>query len=357
MHYTVVHGGAGSLNESSEPAVKRALRRACKTTIETMTANSSALHLVEQAMIILENDPCLNAGFGSNLTLEGTVECDASIIDGKAQSFGSVGAVQGIKNPIALARKILEYSQSVDPLGRLPPLMLVAHGARRFGESRLDPSCFVDPEALTHPKAFENWTRWKDILTSASTELTYDKMQDTVGAISFRAETNEIAAGVSSGGLLLKHPGRIGEAAVYGAGCWAEQADVHSRLFNVACSVSGAGEFIVRSSLAQSIGSAVLAALIADDDVHEVLQRAMLRFWNDTKKRYDDQPNAGVILMTTSKDDDQWTVRLWCAFTTPSMTIAFVSPNSQTPKVHVLRQPVNMRDESHVPIFITAWLL
>ncbi len=75
--------------------------------------------------------------------------------------------------------------------------MLVAHGARRFGESRLDPSCFVDSEALTHPKAFENWTRWKDILTSASTELTYDKMQDTVGAISFRAETNEIAAGVS----------------------------------------------------------------------------------------------------------------------------------------------------------------
>ncbi|KAF9051174.1 N-terminal nucleophile aminohydrolase [Hymenopellis radicata] len=333
MYYLVVHGGAGNLSKSSEPAVKHALRRACKTTIENITANSSALDLVEQAITILEDDPCLNAGFGSNLTLEGTVECDASIIDGKAQSFGGVGAVHGIKNPIALARKVLEHSQSVDPLGRVPPLMLVAHGARQFGESRLDPSCFVDPEALVHPKAFENWTRWKDVLRNPSTEITYDKMQDTVGAITFRREPNEIAAGVSSGGLLLKHPGRIGEAAAYGAGCWAEQADVacedNSRLFSVACSVSGCGEYIMRASMAQSIGSAVLAALITEDDVHEVLQRAMLRFWNDTKKRCDDQPNAGVVLITTSKDDDEWTVRLWCAFTTPSMTVAYISSNSQ----------------------------
>jgi len=80
--------------------------------------------MVEQAITVLENDGHLNAGYGSNLTMEGTVECDASIIceHGPAALFGSAGAVSGVKNPIKLARAILDYSRIPDMLGRVPPL-------------------------------------------------------------------------------------------------------------------------------------------------------------------------------------------------------------------------------------------
>ncbi|KAK0485791.1 nucleophile aminohydrolase [Armillaria novae-zelandiae] len=214
--YAVVHGGAGYHSESSESSVKRALRRACKRAYSSTTA----IELVESAVSILEDDPCLNAGFGSNLTLQGTVECDASIMDGARKAFGSVGATAGIKNPIRLARAVLEHSQIPDPLGRIPPLTLVSPGANSFAEHHLDKRYIVDPASLASQQAVENWKYWTTNLSQATQglevidrECLHD-VQDTVGAIAW-CGPSDIAAGVSSGGLLLKHSGRIGEVRAF----------------------------------------------------------------------------------------------------------------------------------------------
>ncbi|KAK0461270.1 asparaginase [Desarmillaria tabescens] len=299
--YIIVHGGAGYHRESSESSVKRALRRASKRAY----CSSTAIELVENAISILEDDPYLNAGFGSNLTLQGTVECDASIMDGARKAFGSAGAIAGIKNPIRLARSVLEYSQISDPLGRIPPLMLVSPGANLFAERHLDKRYIVDPTSLASQQAVENWKHWTTNLHQATQGLdVVDReklhdVQDTVGAIAW-CGPSDIAAGVSSGGLLLKHSGRIGEAAIYGAGCWAQRDEavgIDGRMLNryIACSVSGAGENIIKSSLAKLIGQTAGEALSSDQDIHSVLERVLTidlygmthakKLWNKTRKR------------------------------------------------------------------------
>ncbi|KAK0212847.1 asparaginase [Desarmillaria ectypa] len=360
--YIVVHGGAGYHGESSESSVKRALWRACKRAYRE--SSSPAIEVVENAVSILEDDPCLNAGFGSNLTLQGTVECDASIMDGARKAFGSVGATAGIKNPIRLARSVLEHSQLPDPLGRIPPLTLVSPGANLFAEQRLDKRYIVDPASLASQQAFENWKYWTTNLNQATQGLgVVDReklhdVQDTVGAIAW-CGPSDIAAGVSSGGLLLKHSGRIGEAAIYGAGCWAQrdEAVIDGRILvrGIACSVSGAGENITKSSLAKLIGQTTGEALSSNQDIHNVLEKALTIDLYASKESWEQNPKAGIILLTVEDEGNTSSVRLWCAFTTASMAIAYISPSNPNPKSVVLRRP-HGKDacSKHPLVFITA---
>ncbi|KAI1794131.1 N-terminal nucleophile aminohydrolase [Ganoderma leucocontextum] len=285
LQLIAVHGGAGVHPKSADPDVKRALRLAC-TSASTVFARSgeAALPTVCGAISILEDDECLNAGYGSNLTSSGTAECDASVMDGHTGDFGAVGSVSGVKNPIKLAHEILRYSRKADPLGRIPPLILVSSGASEFAKSN---GLQCPSESLISPRARREWVHWNSKLDAtrscapsggpsnstgqlASPLMQVDGLhdrQDTVGAVAWDAD-GHLAAGVSSGGLLLKLPGRIGEAAIYGAGCWATP--------RTACSVSGAGEHITRMSLAREICEAVEAAG-KDEGAHDVLQRILGR--------------------------------------------------------------------------------
>ncbi|KAG7446288.1 asparaginase [Guyanagaster necrorhizus] len=397
-NYIVVHGGAGYHRESSESSVKRALRRACKRA--SRGSSSAAVELVEDAVSTLEDDPCLNAGFGSNLTLQGTVECDASIMDGARNAFGSVGATAGIKNPIRLARSVLEHSQILDPLGRTPPLTLVSPGANLFAEHHLDRRYIVDPTSLASQQAVENWKSWIANLNQATQGLEVinrkklHDVQDTVGAIAW-CGPSDIAAGVSSGGLLLKHSGRIGEAAVYGAGCWAQRGeaviDGRTLVRGIACSVSGiagpiaflllftsvsgAGENIIKSSLAKLIGKTTGDALSSNQDIHNALEKVLtVDLYDACKESWEQNPKAGIILLTVEdegksrsgmfyiffEDDvpDTLVVRLWCAFTTASMAIAYISPSNPNPKSLVLRRPREKDAGCKRPlVYITAWSL
>lgn len=189
----------------------------------------------------MENDENINAGTGSNLTLDGTVECDAAIMDGSTGEFGGGGAVPGVKNPIKLAKAILCHSRQFDGLGRIPPLMLVSSGARSFAmQNGLE---MVDPESMISKRAKEDWQKWmeryndlREGMIPESKALLDAAVQDTVGAVAWD-DCGNVAAGVSSGGLLLKNSGRVGEAAIFGAGCWAQQPS--NGKTGVACSVSG----------------------------------------------------------------------------------------------------------------------
>ncbi|KAI5123050.1 hypothetical protein M0805_000485 [Coniferiporia weirii] len=392
-----VHGGAGyhSTETASQKAVKRALRSACASATEVLRTgnlNSGRIDAIEHAICTLEDEECLNAGKGSNLTYDGEVECDASMMDGEMQHFGSVGAVQGVKNPISVARAVMDNSREPRILGRVSPLTLVGQGARAFARSRGLQTC--DPESLITEDARRSWQTWKARYETATCvdsgpdsgllhpKLTsdgdYQELEDTVGAIS--CDTNGgMAAGVSSGGLLLKYPGRIGEAAVFGAGVWAHSPP--GTAIGVACSVSGTGEAIIRASLARTLAMALSAA--SPEAAHEVMHVALQGFCDDCRDCGEDDPRAGVLVVTkeivedsdeaddsdTSKRDDEHLahdeldyierphaaiaspsmhmqprikLRLWCAFTTSSMAIAYASSEDPKPRALILHRPTSL---------------
>ncbi|EMD37889.1 hypothetical protein CERSUDRAFT_50827 [Gelatoporia subvermispora B] len=346
FYLIAVHGGAGHHPASSDAQVKRALKSACTTALSTLAQGSSALNGVEDAITILENDECLNAGYGSNLTLCGGVECDASLMDAQTGDFGAVGAVTGIKNPVKLARVVLEHSRRPDPLGRIPPLLLTGHGAAQF--AAMSGIETVGSESQVAPRVQREWSHWKSILDSATAASTQQDsqytnqsildaaeslyaLQDTVGAVAWD-QLSGLSAGVSSGGLLLKHPGRIGEAATYGAGCWANMTPDRNRA--VACSVSGAGEYIIRTLLARKIAETIIFS--DPNDTHDVLGRILQQFHEDCRARGEPDPHAGVLLLLREQSAEGVIIpRLWCAFTTESMAIAYALSLDAKPQVRL----------------------
>ncbi|KAJ3869764.1 asparaginase [Lentinula novae-zelandiae] len=376
MHtFVAVHGGAGSHGSSTERELKQALRLACKKALDSSSLTSrSSLDVVEVAITVLEDDPVLNAGYGSNLSLEGTVECDAAIMDGNYH-FGSVGTISGVKNPIQVARALLQHSQISDPLGRVPPLTLVGSGAHAFASKNPHTSSgIVDKGSMVSAGARDRWRYWKKKLTSAkmgdsdpSQPLEIGQnlhdLQDTVGAVTSRF--GEMASGVSSGGLLLKMEGRCGEAAVFGAGCWAQNFRPGARI-GMACSISGTGEYITRSGLARALGKAfeVLEPSNSDEDVdpHAIIQKVLIHeFWKPSQDLGESNPSAGILLMTYEDGDDEPIVRVWCAFTTPTMAIAYASTKNPSPKALILRRPKEMTrirpDDNLAPMYMTAFSL
>ncbi|KAI0663510.1 N-terminal nucleophile aminohydrolase [Cubamyces menziesii] len=357
LRIIAVHGGAGfhARSQLSDAEIKKALRMSCARALTVLTRGEKALQGVVEAITVLEDEECLNAGYGSNLTLSGNVECDASVMDGNTGDFGAVGAVRGVKNPVALAHEVLQHSRLPDPLGRIPPLLLVSAGAEDFARIR---GLTCPPESMIAPRATLEWQKWKALLEDAQAATTQASTlapiscagglrdrQDTVGAVVLDG-ASLTAAGVSSGGLLLKHPGRIGEAAIYGAGCWATP--------HIACSVSGAGEYITRTALARIVCEAVEAA--GDDrDTHSILNTILgEQFHRACLQRGETSPQAGVLLLVKELDDDgHQKPRLWCAFTTESMAIGYASSSSPKPSAMILRRPARTSGTS-ASVYIAA---
>ncbi|KAH8107903.1 nucleophile aminohydrolase [Cristinia sonorae] len=360
FYLIAVHGGAGShaKSEDSVREIKHALRLACKLGLDNLKRGECCLTACEQAITVLEDESCLNAGYGSNLTLEGTVECDAALMDGAAGDFGAVGAVSGVKNPVKVARAILEHGRTVDVLGRVPPLMLVSHGAQNFALRR-DIECVV-PGAMVSERSRREWVIWKSRLDTAlasrhrparleEESSGLHAVQDTVGAISWDSGSS-LAAGVSSGGLLLKDAGRVGEAAYHGAGCWAQNTT--SRKCGVACSVSGTGEYIIRCLVAKRISEAVVTS--SEDQTHEALERVLGQFHDMCLAHGNNDPNVGVLVLTQSRDEHGMTQpRLWCAFTSESMSVGYASSLDAKPKTMIIRRPPESKPRTQHSIYIS----
>ncbi|KZT08342.1 N-terminal nucleophile aminohydrolase [Laetiporus sulphureus 93-53] len=365
-----VHGGAGVHPRSTEAEVKRSLKLACRKALLKLQEGRPSLDAVEVAITALEDAECLNAGYGSNLTIDGKVECDASIMDGSTGNYGSVGAISGFPHPIEGARAVLEYSSVPDPLGRIAPMILVGDGALSFARSRGLPD--VPAASMIAPRPQQEWIKWKTALDSAlssqkdavqmgaatsagdrhavSSDLR--QKQDTVGAVSWDSGKT-LAAGVSSGGLLLKHSGRIGEAAVYGAGCWARECSSET-IGGVTCSVSGAGEDIIRAALAKTICDALETS--EGDRTHAVVQSILADRLNAVRAGEEiREAETGLLLLVKERDmhDHRIIPRLWCAFTTESMAIAYASSLDPRPKALVLRRSSADRINGR-PFYITA---
>jgi L-asparaginase / beta-aspartyl-peptidase len=249
MPAIAVHGGAGSLDpddpaSSGDPAAPRleGVRRACRAGWAVLGAGGTALDAVEAAVRILEDDPAFNAGTGATLTAAGDVELDASIMDGETLRCGAVAVVKDVKNPISLARAVMERTDHV---------LLAGPGASAFArELGLAPH---DNALLVTPR---QRARWEAARRGASGSRT-----GTVGAVA-RDARGHLAAATSTGGMSMKLPGRVGDTPIVGCGTYADDT-----LAAVSC--TGHGERIIQLTLARHAADLVARGASAMEAARE----------------------------------------------------------------------------------------
>ena len=225
----VVHGGVGAKRDLCDGT--DAAARAGFSSI-----GRSVLDAVESAVVVLEDDPRFNAGTGSYMRLDGTIQMDAAIMD-SGGFCGSVAAIQRVKNPVKVARKVMET----------PHVMLAGEGAIRFarkcGFPEYDPSTEKAQKRLEEAKS---WLAGEKKMPEWAMKRGWDKFRwcDTVGAVALDAN-GKMAAATSTGGTSLMMPGRVGDAPVIGCGTYADKY--------CAISATGIGEEIIRKVLAKSV--------------------------------------------------------------------------------------------------------
>jgi beta-aspartyl-peptidase (threonine type) len=227
----IVHGGAWDIPDEAIEACKSGCERALAAGWTILSRGGHALDAIEAAVMALEDDPVFDAGYGSHLNLDGRVECDAIVMDGATLRAGAASTLQRVKNPIRVARKILE---------KCPHMMLVAGGAERFAEQHGIALC--DPEEMISEAEREAWTKCKEDKHAAEHHRGHEA--GTVGAVAIDREGNLFAA-TSTGGTCCKLPGRVGDSPLIGCGCYAD-----SEAGGVSC--TGYGEAIMKIVMAKT---------------------------------------------------------------------------------------------------------
>ena len=245
----VIHGGAGvepgDLSKDEEVAARKALEAALRAGHAQLKAGRPAVDAVGAAITVLEDAPQFNAGRGAVFTHDGRNELDTSLMDGASGKAGAAAGLHRVKNPITLARAIMDRSKHV---------MMVGDGAEMFAKEQ--------GVALVDPEYFRTEKRWNQLqkalaeeknaqASNTPLELPGKAYFGTVGALALDAQ-GHLAAGTSTGGMTNKRYGRVGDSPIIGAGTWADAR----------CAVSGTGwgEFYIRSAAAHEICARVRLA-------------------------------------------------------------------------------------------------
>ena len=285
----VIHGGAGWFSNMSPDEIKdlkKGLKMAADKGFDILENGGSSVDAVEAAIIILEDNPLFNAGRGSVYTSEERQEMDASIMTGKDNEAGAVSSVTKVKNPISLARHVMEET---------PHVMFTSSGAEKLARDnnieQVEQSYFANPDRLKSlKKAQEN-------------------KKGTVGVVAID-KNRVITAGTSTGGMTNKAPGRVGDSPIIGAGTWVE---------NNSCGVSatGHGEYFIRFSVAKEI-------CVKARYQNKSIQQASTEVMNQLKEIGAD---GGVIVM-----DNKGNYAF--AFNTPAMARAYKDASSEVIKIY-----------------------
>jgi L-asparaginase / beta-aspartyl-peptidase len=250
----VIHGGAGSmtretLTPNEDQAARAALAAALEAGASILRDGGASLDAVQAAVGVLEDDPHFNAGRGSVFTAEGRIECDAAIMAGAELRAGAVAGVRSTRNPILLARAVMERSRHV---------FLAGMGADQFGRAHgieaAEPDWFATPERRR---------QLDEILAQPDMPFDSAMKYGTVGAVAVDG-AGHVAAATSTGGLTGKKWGRVGDSPLIGAGTYADD-----RAAAVSC--TGAGEYFIRLGVAHEICARVRLADWSIEDAADTL--------------------------------------------------------------------------------------
>lgn len=264
-----IHGGAGTLVKGMmtaelEASYKLHLEKALTIGYAILEQGGSALDAVEKAVVELENSHLFNAGKGSVFTANGTHEMDASIMEGKNLQAGAVSLVQGIKNPIQLARCVMEQSGHV---------FMAGDGAMDYAKSL--GFKFEEPEYFFDEFRYN---QWQEIKGSETFQLDHSAKKDskfgTVGAVACD-QNGDLAAATSTGGMTNKRFGRVGDSPMIGAGTYAS---------NKTCAVSctGSGEYFIRGVVAYDVSCLMeFKGLSLSEAANEVINNRVLKLGGD----------------------------------------------------------------------------
>ncbi len=272
-----VNGGAGTIVQSTmtpqlEKAYKAALQLSLQTGYDILKSGGSCLDAVEAAVIILEDCPLFNAGRGSVFTSDGCNELDASIMYGKDLSAGAVAAVSTIKNPITVARAVMESSGHV---------FLIGKGAEEFaaqhGLTTVQPDYFFSQQRWDALQRMRAEDLQGTELDHGSRKITPDKGKDskfgTVGAVALDIDGN-LAAATSTGGMTNKKWGRVGDSPLIGAGTYANH--------QCAVSCTGWGEYFIRLCVAKTVADLMeYKGLSLKEATEEIILQKLVQLGGD----------------------------------------------------------------------------
>ncbi|CAH8875007.1 unnamed protein product [Trichobilharzia szidati] len=359
MACVLVHAGAGNHSKFNEEKYNELCYEACLHASDLMCfENKNAVDAVETAVAYLEDCSLTNAGLGSNLTINGFVECDAGIMTSSTHQFAGVGAVRNVRNPVKLARLLLQtqIDQPLGECGRVQPCLLVGDGVRAWAATK---GHFIDTCDLTTRASQLSWEKYRSWLhdddkTNGNASITdcmpgcsYSSEEkkssfDTVGAVCVDLEGN-IASAASSGGIAIKYEGRIGQACTYGCGCWAEELSLYSRIGTV---TSGTGEQLVKTQLAQRCAERFSGSSIS---VPEVVKSSLIDgFLNSKYLSLDREKWAGIAgVYYNFECTNRPVVDIFVAHSTTSMSVGHYVPS-------VMREPAARitRKQTDEPIYL-----
>jgi L-asparaginase / beta-aspartyl-peptidase len=226
----IIHGGAWNIPDEAVEDCRQGIRCALEAGWKILSAGGQAIDAIEAAIVSLEEDPTFDAGIGSHLNRDGRVQLDAILMDGATLKAGSVAAVERVRNPIRLARRLYEKSEH---------MMLVGGGAERFAAENGIALCA--PEDLVIDRERTAWRRCLEDSHAAEHHLGHQS--GTVGAVAFDTH-GHLFAGTSTGGTCCKFPGRVGDSPLIGCGCYAD-----TEAGGVSC--TGHGEGIMKIVMAK----------------------------------------------------------------------------------------------------------
>ncbi|ULU00010.1 hypothetical protein L3Y34_000927 [Caenorhabditis briggsae] len=273
-----VHGGACA---KFDPSIGEDCSYACGT------------GTVESALTDLERIEKFNCGFGSHLTIDQEVECEASFMSSKNMSFGAVGAISNVFHPSKVARH-LASNNWWKQRDLLHPLILVGRGAEKYAVRNDFPTC--NPEELISNQAKDSYEKYLHRMLHP-----YDT-HDTVGAISINVNNMEAESATSSGGIVLKHSGRLGHSCVYGSGTWSERrqyeepGDLYSER-TISIVSTGHGEHLVKADFCRGIATRVL------DDEEGILYSDIIREF--LRDKMESRARFGGIAMIADKFNER----------------------------------------------------
>jgi beta-aspartyl-peptidase (threonine type) len=290
----VIHGGAGVIERrlvsgEQERELRAGLAAALEAGSRILAAGGAALDAVEATAKVLEDDPNFNAGRGSVFTYQGTNEMDAAIMDGAARNAGAVTGATATKNPISLARAIMEYS---------PHVFLSREGADLFsrdhGLEQAGPEWFAIPERRR---------QLEEMKESEHHYFDQELKYGTIGAVAVDVH-GHVAAATSTGGLTGKRWGRIGDSPLIGAGTYADDRAA-------AVSATGAGEYFIRAAVAHEICARIRHGEGAQEAADAVIADVAAL------------GGSGGVIVVTPKGETAW------AFNTPGMYRGVAGPDGK----------------------------